>query len=88
MTSVEANIKMIRESGYEPVDDFTLPECAWWDEYYTPLEANFPSLRERYQSDEDAIGVIAMSEAEVDVRRRFADSYGYHFFVARTNTRQ
>lgn len=83
MTSIEVIITAIRENGYEPVGDFTLPDSAWWDEYYTPLEAKFPSLKQKYESDKAALGVIAMSEAEIDIRRRFAHSYGYHFFVVK-----
>ncbi|QDT47244.1 hypothetical protein Pan258_12750 [Symmachiella dynata] len=40
------------------------------------------------QGDEEAPEVIAMSETEVDIRRRFADSYDYHFFATKTNTGQ
>lgn len=83
MTSIEAINEAIRENGYEPVGDFTLPDSAWWDDYYTPLEAKLPSLKQKYEGDAEALGVVAMSEAEIDIRRRFGESYGYHFFVAR-----
>ncbi len=83
MTSIERIKDVIRENGYESGGDFTLPDSAWWDDYYTPLESKFPSLKHKYEGDEEALGVIAMSEAEIDIRRRFAHSYGYHFFVAR-----
>ena len=82
MTRIEAIREAILENGYVPVGDFTLPDSAWWDDYYTPLEAKFPSLRQKYEGDEEALGVIAMSEAEIDIRRRFGNCYGYHFFVA------
>lgn len=83
MTSVKATNDMIHETGYEPVGNFTLPDCAWWDDYYAPLEAKLPTLRQKYAGDDEALGVIAMSAAEIDMRRRFSQSYGYHFFVAR-----
>jgi hypothetical protein len=83
MTSIEAINEAIRENGYEPVGDFTLPDSAWWDDYYTPLKAKFPSLKQKYEGDEEALDIIAMSEAEIDIRRRYGQSYGYHFFVAR-----
>ena len=83
MTSIEVIITAIRENGYEPVGDFTLPDSAWWDDYYTPLKAKFPSLKQKYEGDESALGVIGKSEAEIDIRRRFAESYGYHFFVVK-----
>lgn len=83
MTSIEAIREAIRQNSYEPVGDFTLPDSAWWDDYYTPLEAKLPSLKQKYEGDEEALDVVEMSEAEIDIRRRFGQSYGYHFFVAR-----
>ena len=81
MTNIESVKEAIRECGYQLLGDFTLPESAWWDDYYTPLEAKFASLKQKYRGDDEALGVIAMSEAEIDIRRRFAHFYGYHFFV-------
>lgn len=83
MTSIKAISEVIRENGFKFVGDFTLPDFAWWDRYYTPLEAKLPSLKLKYEGDEEALGVISSTEAEIDVRRRFGQSYGYHFFVAR-----
>ena len=82
MTSIKAINDAIRENGYDSIGDFTLPESAWWDDYYTPLEAKLGSLKQEYEGDEEALGVVAMSEAEIDIRRRFGQMYGYHFFVA------
>ncbi len=83
MTSILGVKEVIRECGYQPLGDFTLPDSAWWEDYYTPLEAKFASLKHKYKGDDEALSVIAMSEAEIDIRRRFAHSYGYHFFVIR-----
>ncbi len=83
MTDVQANLRTIGTCGYDLVGHFTLPDAAWWDHYYTPLEAKLPSLRERYAGDHGAAGVIAATEREIEMRRRFPDWYGYEFFVAR-----
>ena len=83
MTNIEAVSGVIREAGYEQVGGFTLPDSSWWDHYCTPLEAKLPALKQKYAGDEEAMGVVAMTEKEIDVRRRFAQSYGYQFFVAR-----
>ncbi len=83
MTSIKAVNQAICDNGYETVGDFTLPDSAWWDHYYIPLEAKLPSLRRKYEGDEEALGVISMTETEIDMRRRFGQSYGYHFFVGR-----
>ena len=87
MTSIEGVKEAICECGYQPFGDFTLPDSAWWDDYYTPLEKKFTSLKHKYRGDNEALGVIAMSETEIDIRRRFAHFYGYHFFVTRVPPR-
>ncbi len=83
MADVQANRATIRACGYDLVGHFTLPDAAWWEHYYTPLEVKLPSLRERYKGDEAALSVIAQTEREIETRRRFPDWYGYEFFVAR-----
>ena len=83
MTNRQAIRKKIRDGGYDLVGDFTLPDAAWWNDYYAPLETKLPSLKEKYTGDEEALGVIAMTEAEIDMRRRFGSSYGYQFFIGR-----
>ncbi len=55
---------------------FALPDAAWWENYYNPLEARLPELRSRYESDEEALAVIQMTEAEIVLRRKFPDAYG------------
>jgi SAM-dependent methyltransferase len=85
MTDVPATLAVIENAGYEVVGHFTLPDAAWWEHYYTPLEAKLPALREKYAGNEEALAIIASSAAEIDVRRRFGQTYGYEFFVARSS---
>lgn len=81
MTDTVTIMNTIRGCGYESVGHFTLPDAAWWQDYYAPLEAKLPSLSDKYAGDEEALGVIAMTRREIDIRRRFGDWYGYAFFV-------
>ena len=72
---------IIRQANYELIGNFTLPDAAWWDDYYTPLECKLPALRQKYRGDEEALAIIAMTATEIEMRRRFGKSYGYEFFV-------
>ena len=83
MTDVETNLATIEACGYDLLGHFTLPDAAWWDDYYAPLEAKLPALRQRYAGDTEALAVVETTAREIDVRRRFGESYGYEFFVAR-----
>jgi ubiquinone/menaquinone biosynthesis C-methylase UbiE len=73
----------IRDAGYDLIANFTLPDCAWWESYYTPLLARLPALESKYAGDTASLEVIAAARREVEIRRRFASSYGYEFFIAR-----
>lgn len=75
--------QVFSEKDYDLVDDFTLPDSAWWDDYYSPLEAKLPALQEKYAGDHQALEIVAMTEREIAMRRRFGETYGYQFFVAR-----
>ena len=83
MTDVDANLATVGTCGYDVLGHFALPDAAWWESYYTPLEAKLPALRDRYAGDAVALGVIEATAREIDIRRRFGDAYGYAFFVAR-----
>jgi hypothetical protein len=84
MTDIGAVVATVRACGYEPIGHFTLPNRAWWDHYYTPLEAKLPKLYEKYRGNDEALGIIRTAEREIDIRRRFPEFYGYEFFVGRT----
>jgi SAM-dependent methyltransferase len=83
MTDGAGIVEGMRAAGYELIDNFTLPDSAWWDAYYTPLLARLPALESKYAGDATGLSVIAAARKEVEIRRCFASSYGYEFFVAR-----
>lgn len=83
MTDAEARVAGLEAAGYEPLGHFVLPDAAWWDGYYTPLQAKLPDLRARYAGDDEALGVIDQTTREIEMRRRYPDSYGYVFLVGR-----
>lgn len=82
MTTIDSIKQVVADYGFELRGDFTLPDAAWWDDYYTPLEEKLPSLRQKYALDQEALDVIAMTEAEIRIRRRHGKAFGYHFFVS------
>jgi ubiquinone/menaquinone biosynthesis C-methylase UbiE len=85
MSDIETNLAKIRDCGYEPIGHFTLPDAAWWKNYYTPLEAKLQSLAQKYTDDSVALDIIEMTRIEIEMRRRYAQSYGYEFFVAQAS---
>lgn len=62
---------------------FTLPDEAWWDDFYTPMEVRIAELLDRYRNDEEARGILKELAAEPEMHRRFSYCYAYEFFIAR-----
>ncbi len=82
MTDIAGNLAIFERESYQIVGHFTIPDQAWWDDYYTPLMAKVPLLREKYRGDQEALELIQMTESEINLRKRYGESYGYEFFVA------
>ena len=82
MTDVGGNLARIRGAGLELIGHFRLPESAWWDEYLAPLEVKLPGLSEKYADDEKRLELVDSARREIDLRRRYPDSFAYEFFVA------
>ncbi len=81
MKHVEENIAILQEAGYSHVGHFTLPESAWWDDYYTPVEHRIAALRKQYQDDAEALAILDEEQREIDLYRKFSPSYGYVFYI-------
>ncbi len=73
----------LEAEGFERVDDFVLPEAAWWDDFYGPMERRVATLRAQYADDAAALETLAAFDDEVALRRAHGASFGYAFFVAR-----
>lgn len=80
MQSIETNVSLIRAAGYSLLGHFILPEVAWWQHYYTPLEQRLQELQKRYADNPDAQPVLASHAQEIELYRQYADYYGYVFY--------
>jgi len=81
--SVEGNLRRIARQGYNLVGHFTLPPSTWWDFYYLPLETRLVMLRQKYAQDQSALDILAATQLEIDLYRRYSDWYGYQFYIMR-----
>lgn len=83
MKTVEEACDSVRSAGYELLGSFVLPDAAWWEHYYGPLEAKLPGLRRRFDGEPTALTIIGETESEIAIRRNYPDAYGYAFLVGR-----
>jgi SAM-dependent methyltransferase len=87
MGRVEDVLAMIANNGFELLGHFTLPDEAWWDDFYRPMERRIESLRHRYAHDSEALAILDQLAQESVLHRRHSDYYAYEFFVARVLAR-
>jgi SAM-dependent methyltransferase len=79
--TVPENLKLIPACGYKIIGYFTLPEDAWWIEYYNPLEIRIKKLRKKYIDDLEALAVLDNEQREIDMYKKYYKWYGSVFFV-------
>jgi SAM-dependent methyltransferase len=79
--TVPENLKKIPGLGYEVMGHFTLPEDAWWIEYYHPLEKRIQMLREKYPKDPKVLALLEEEQKEIDMYKKYQKWYGSVFFV-------
>lgn len=88
MGRVEDVLARIDERGFDLVDHFTLPDEAWWDDFYAPMLTRIEALRRTHAGDEDAIAALDRLAQEPELHRRHSSYYAYEFFVARSPQRE
>lgn len=75
----------IERCGFSLMGHFTLPDEAWWDDFYTPMEIRIEGLRLKYTDDKEALAVLDNLAQEPKMHREHSDFYAYEFFVCRPN---
>jgi len=81
MKSREENIKVIKDLGYKLIEDFVIPDSAWMDNYYLPIEKRVSMLKEIYKDDEEAQSQLEGNLLEIDMFRKYSEYYGYVFYI-------
>ena len=80
---VDDVVAAIRDSGFVTIGHFTLPEEAWRDDFYAPMETRIAELRGKYANDGEALTLLDRLAEEPKMHRRYSEYYAYEFFVAR-----
>lgn len=81
MQNIEGNLRIIEKAGYRTTGHFILPESAWWDTYYGPIEKKLPSMRKKYRDQPEPLSVIEAEQMEMDLFRRYSEYYNYVFYI-------
>lgn len=83
MGRVPEVLAAIKRCGFSLIGHFTLPDEAWWDDFYTPMQRRIEELRGRYADDGEALAVLDQLAQEPEMHQRHSDYYAYEFFVVR-----
>lgn len=81
ITTIENNLEIIKKCNYKLIGHFPLPEDAWWDLYYNPLEKRLNKLKIKYKNNPEALDMIKEEEKEIDIFRKYNEWYGSVFYV-------
>jgi len=81
ISNIEKNLEIIRKCNYKVVGYFPLPEDAWWELYYTPLEKRLQNMKTKYKNNSEALRMIKEEELEIDLFRKYNKWYGSVFYV-------
>jgi ubiquinone/menaquinone biosynthesis C-methylase UbiE len=81
--TVPVLLHAIDTCGYDCIAQFPMPQSAWWDDYYHPLQQNVAAFRERHRHEADAQQVADGVQREIDVWGKYGEFYAYEFFVMR-----
>jgi SAM-dependent methyltransferase len=84
MLTLDQALNRIPQHGYKLIGHFTLPENAWWQGYYLPIEAKINQLRSIYSRDPEALATLESERQEIEMYRKYHNWYGYEFFVLQT----
>lgn len=83
MDTVENKLAVIERAGYGLEGHFVLPKEAWTVDYYDPMERLLAEKAREWESLPEGLSVLAEARHEIELYRRYSDSYGYAFFVMR-----
>jgi hypothetical protein len=76
-------LSAIAACGFSLLGLFTLPDEAWWDDFYAPMQRRIEELRGKYAANRQALDVLRQLAREPEMHRLYSDYYAYEFFVAR-----
>jgi len=81
ISTIDNNLKIIEKCGYKLLGYFALPDDAWWEFYYDPLQEKLKDLKIKYKDNPEAIDTIKEQEREIDLYKKYYKWYGSVFYI-------
>jgi len=79
--TVSNKLEKIPSCGYKLINYFSLPEDAWWTEYYRPLEIRIKEIYTKYKNDSEALKILKKYQNEIDMVKKNPRDYGSAYYI-------
>ena len=83
MKSTDENIAILERQDFKVVKHFVIPQSDWWDVFYKQLQDSIPAFMEKQNHSSEAQTVVDSNVKEMEIMRKYHDSLGYVFYIAR-----
>lgn len=80
MRDAAGNNAAARAAGYTVLGDFTI-DSQCWEEFYADVERRMEEIEPIYGDDPDGRAIIDMTRVEIDLYRKYPETYGYEFHI-------
>jgi ubiquinone/menaquinone biosynthesis C-methylase UbiE len=74
-------LSRIPQHCYRLVDTLSLPEDAWWTEFYKPIEEKMDTLLYKYGNSSDALKLLKQYKSEMDMVKKDPINFRSAFYI-------
>lgn len=78
---ISNELEKLNSWGYKLVDYFSLPEDAWWTEFYEPLEIRIKELYVEYKKNYEVLNMLKKYQNEIAMVKRNPKDYCSAFYI-------
>jgi len=74
-------LSRIPQHGYKLADTVSLPEDAWWIEFYKPMEEKMDALLQKYRNSSDALKLLNKYKREIKMVKKNPRNFSAAFYI-------
>lgn len=74
-------LSQMPQHGYKLADTLSLPEDAWWTEFYKPIQEKMDTLLHKYGNSSDALKLLKQYKSEMDMVKKNPSNFSAAFYI-------
>ncbi|MCP8311297.1 MAG: class I SAM-dependent methyltransferase [Candidatus Methylarchaceae archaeon HK01M] len=79
--NISNKLNKISSCGYKVINHFSLPEDAWWTEYYKPLEIRIREIYMKCKNNSETFKILRKYQNEIDMVKRNPKEHCSAFYI-------